>query len=45
MEGTCDSLGEKKNPHRILEGNSKTEEHLGRLKYNEEITLKCVLKK
>jgi len=40
-----ESLGEKINPHSILEGNPKKEEHVGRLKYKEEIALKCVLKK
>jgi hypothetical protein len=45
MEGTCDGLGEKINPHKILEGNPKTGEHLRRLKYKKEIAFKCVLKK
>jgi hypothetical protein len=44
MEGTRDSLWEKINPHRILEGTPKKEEHLVRLEYKEEIVLKCVLK-
>jgi len=41
----CDNLGEKINPRRILEGNPKREEHLGRLKYKEDIELTRVLKK
>jgi hypothetical protein len=41
MGGTCDSLGEKINPHRILEGNRKTEEHLGRLSGGTVVKVLC----
>jgi hypothetical protein len=45
MEEACGSLGEKINPHRILEENPKTEGHFGRLMLKEGIESRCVFKK